>query len=67
MFASYLPARRATRIDPEAVLPDHVLARVAAEHPPDVEALGAVRGVGPILAQRFGEEILGALAVGDVA
>ena len=49
------------------MLPDHVLARVAAEHPADVEELGAVRGVGPILAQRFGEEILGALAVGEVA
>ena len=60
-------AARVARIEPEAVLPDHVLARVAAEHPADVEALGAVRGVGPILAQRFGEEILGALAVGDVA
>ena len=33
----------------------------------DVEALGAIRGVGPILAQRFGEAILDALAVGDVA
>jgi ATP-dependent DNA helicase RecQ len=60
-------AARAARIEPEAVLPDHVLARVAAEHPADVEALGAVRGVGPILAQRFGEAILDALAVGDVA
>ncbi|MFL6204697.1 MAG: ATP-dependent helicase [Acidimicrobiales bacterium] len=60
-------AARAARIEPEAVLPDHVLARVAAEHPADVEELGAVRGVGPILAQRFGEDILGALAVGDVA
>ena len=60
-------AARAARIEPEAVLPDHVLARVAAARPADVDALGAIRGVGPILAQRFGEEILGALAVGDVA
>ena len=60
-------AARAARIEPEAVLPDHVLARVAAERPPDVEALGSVVGVGPILAQRFGEAILGALSVGDVA
>ena len=60
-------AARAARIEPEAVLPDHVLARVAAARPSDVEALGAIRGVGPILAQRFGEAILGALAVGDVA
>ena len=49
------------------MLPDHVLARVAAARPSDVETLGAIRGVGPILAQRFGEAILDALAVGDVA
>ena len=55
-------AARAARIEPEAVLPDHVLARVAAARPRDVEALGAIRGVGPILAQRFGEAILDALA-----
>jgi DNA helicase II / ATP-dependent DNA helicase PcrA len=60
-------AARAARIEPEAVLPDHVLTRVAAARPGDVDALGAIRGVGPILAQRFGAEILGALAVGDVA
>jgi DNA helicase-2/ATP-dependent DNA helicase PcrA len=60
-------AARAARIEPEAVLPDHVLARVAAQRPVDVEALGSIRGVGTILAQRFGEDILHALAVGDVA
>ena len=60
-------AARAARIEPEAVLPDHVLSRVAVTRPTDVEALGAIRGVGPILAQRFGEAILDALAVGDVA
>ena len=49
------------------MLPDHVLARVADARPSDVDALGAIGGVGPILAQRFGAEILGALAVGDVA
>jgi ATP-dependent DNA helicase RecQ len=58
---------RAARIEPESVLPDHVLARVAAEHPADVEALGSLRGVGPILAQRFGEQILSALSISDVA
>jgi ribonuclease D len=58
---------RAARIEPESVLPDHVLARVAAEHPADVDALGSVRGVGPILAQRFGEQILSALSISDVA
>ncbi len=60
-------AARAARIQPEAVLPDHVLARVAAARPADVASLGEVPGVGPILAQRFGDAILRALSVGDVA
>jgi DNA helicase-2/ATP-dependent DNA helicase PcrA len=60
-------AARGARIEPEAVLPDHVLARIAAVRPVDVEQLGAIRGVGPILATRFGAAILDALAVGDVA
>jgi DNA helicase-2/ATP-dependent DNA helicase PcrA len=55
-------AARAARIDPEAVLPDHVLSRVVAARPRDVDALGAVRGVGPILASRFGAAMLDALA-----
>lgn len=54
-------AARAARVEPAAVLPDHVLARVAAARPRDVEELGAVRGVGAILAQRFGTSILTAL------
>ena len=54
-------AARAARIQPEAVLPDHVLARIEAEHPRDLDALGAVRGVGPILAHRFGDQLLEAL------
>jgi DNA helicase-2/ATP-dependent DNA helicase PcrA len=54
-------AARAARIDPETVLPDHVLARVVAAHPADLEELGAVRGVGPILAHRFGDAMLEAL------
>jgi len=54
-------AARAARIEPEAVLPDHVLSRVVAARPRDVRELGAVRGVGPILARRFGDAILGAL------
>ena len=53
---------RAARVDPEAVLPDHVLSRVVAARPGDVEALGAVRGVGPILARRFGPAMLDTLA-----
>jgi DNA helicase-2/ATP-dependent DNA helicase PcrA len=55
-------AARAARIEPEAVLPDHVLSRVVAAGPHDVDELGAVRGVGPILAGRFGAAMLGALA-----
>lgn len=54
-------AARAARVDPDAVLPDHVLARIAAAQPADVDALGAVRGVGRILASRFGPAILDAL------
>jgi DNA helicase-2/ATP-dependent DNA helicase PcrA len=53
---------RAARVDPEAVLPDHVLARVAAQRPADLAALGAIRGVGTILADRFGPGLLEALA-----
>ncbi|MET0903767.1 MAG: ATP-dependent DNA helicase UvrD2 [Acidimicrobiales bacterium] len=60
-------AARAARIEPAAVLPDHVLTRVAEARPSDVDALAEIGGVGTILAQRFGAEILGALAVGDVA
>jgi DNA helicase-2/ATP-dependent DNA helicase PcrA len=52
---------RAARVTPDAVLPDHVLARVAGSRPDDIAALGAIRGVGALLAQRFGDEILQAL------
>jgi DNA helicase-2/ATP-dependent DNA helicase PcrA len=55
-------AARAARIDPESVLPDHVLSQVVAARPRDVDELGAVRGVGPILARRFGDAMLHALA-----
>ncbi len=55
-------AARAARINPEAVLPDHVLSRVVAARPRDLEELGAVRGVGPILAGRFGDAMLDALS-----
>jgi DNA helicase-2/ATP-dependent DNA helicase PcrA len=53
---------RAARVDPAAVLPDHVLARIASERPADLAALGAIRGVGTILAERFGPALLEALA-----
>jgi DNA helicase-2/ATP-dependent DNA helicase PcrA len=53
---------RAARIDPEAVLSDHLLARIVGAHPTDLAALGEVRGVGTILADRFGPDLLAALA-----
>ena len=53
---------RAARIEDAAVLPDHVLHRIVDLDPRDVDALGEVRGVGPILARRFGLAILAALA-----
>jgi DNA helicase II / ATP-dependent DNA helicase PcrA len=56
---------RAARVAPEAVLPDHVLARVAAAHPTDLDALGELRGVGLLLARRFGADILDVLAAAD--
>ncbi len=56
-------AARAARIDPDAVLPDHVLARIVARQPANFDELGAVRGVGVILARRFGAAILRALAL----
>ena len=52
---------RAARVDPEAVLADHVLARVAAARPADLAELGALRGVGTILAERLGPDLLAAL------
>ncbi len=52
---------RAARVEPDAVLPAYVLARIAAAQPADVEALGEVPGVGPLLARRFGPEVLTAL------
>ena len=55
---------RAARVAPEAVLPDHVLARIADARPADVAELGAVRGVGAILAARFGPDLLDDPAVG---
>jgi DNA helicase-2/ATP-dependent DNA helicase PcrA len=60
-------AARAARVDPDAVLTDRVLARIAAAAPTDVEMLGEVRGVGAILARRFGDAILAALHHGPEA
>ncbi|HEY9559083.1 MAG TPA: HRDC domain-containing protein, partial [Acidimicrobiales bacterium] len=58
-------AARAARIEPQAVLADHVLARVAAAEPTSVEELGAIRGVGPLLATRFGDAIMRAIRLED--
>lgn len=60
-------AARAARIDPDAVLPDHVLARVVAAAPRDLEELGEIRGVGTILARRLGPAILDALGAAERA
>jgi DNA helicase-2/ATP-dependent DNA helicase PcrA len=54
-------AARAARVEPQTVLPDHVLARVAAAQPDDLADLEAIRGVGTILASRFGPAMLEAL------
>ncbi|MDQ2648472.1 MAG: HRDC domain-containing protein, partial [Actinomycetota bacterium] len=59
-------AARAARVPAEAVLPDHVLSRVVAAHPADIAELGAVRGVGSILASRFGDDVLAALREGGL-
>jgi DNA helicase-2/ATP-dependent DNA helicase PcrA len=53
---------RAARVAPEAVLPDHVLSRIVATRPRDLAALGEIRGVGAILADRFGADVLAALS-----
>jgi DNA helicase II / ATP-dependent DNA helicase PcrA len=54
-------AARAARIEPDTLLPDRVLERIVAAQPVDPEELGAVRGVGPVLAARFGGAMLDAL------
>lgn len=59
-------AARAARIEPDAVLPDRVLSRIVSSRPADLDELGAVQGVGVILARRFGDAILSALTV-DIA
>lgn len=54
-------AARAARVEPEAVLPEHVLVRIAAAQPGDLRELGEIRGVGSILARRLGPAMLEAL------
>jgi DNA helicase II / ATP-dependent DNA helicase PcrA len=51
-------AARAARVDPDAVLTDRALERIVDLAPADVAALGDIRGVGPVLANRFGDELL---------
>jgi len=55
-------AARAARVDPATVLPDHVLVAIASAQPQDLDELAQVRGVGVILANRFGAAILDAIA-----
>jgi len=56
---------RAARVDPAAVLADHLLARVASVRPRDIGELETIEGVGRMLARRFGPAILEALATTD--
>lgn len=54
-------AARAARIPELAVCADDVLAAIATSRPHDVEALGAVPGVGVLMARRHGDAVLAAL------
>ncbi len=54
-------AARGASVDAEAVLRDDVLVRVARQRPTDVDSLGRIPGVGPVLARRLGPGLLAAL------
>ena len=54
-------AARAARVEPDAVLSDRALERIVEVRPADVAQLGDIRGVGPVLAARFGDELLALL------
>jgi DNA helicase II / ATP-dependent DNA helicase PcrA len=51
-------AARAARVAPDAVLSDRTLERIVEARPTDRTTLGRIRGVGPVLAHRFGDELL---------
>ena len=52
---------RAASVPPAVVLPDDVLSRVVAAAPRGLDELRAVRGLGRIKADRYGDEMLAAL------
>ncbi|HJR26494.1 MAG TPA: 3'-5' exonuclease, partial [Acidimicrobiales bacterium] len=56
---------RAARVAPEAVLADHVLARIVEARPRHIDDLGEIRGVGTILAGRFGPDLLATLRAAE--
>jgi ATP-dependent DNA helicase RecQ len=55
-------AARAARIEPAALLNDHLLDAIAAVALADVEALRAVKGVGDRFVDHFGADVLAAVS-----
>jgi DNA helicase-2/ATP-dependent DNA helicase PcrA len=55
-------AARAARIEPDSLLSDRVLAAIAEQQPRSTDELAAVPGVDPLIAARFAEDILAAMA-----
>ncbi len=49
---------RAARTEPDTVVPDEVLAEIAARRPRDRSGIDALAGLGPARRQRYAEEIL---------
>jgi ribonuclease D len=53
---------RIARVEPAALVDDHLLETIAARRPASTDELAAVPGMGPLLAARIGESLLAALA-----
>ncbi len=53
---------RIARVEPAALVDDHLLETIAAHRPTSPNELAAVPGMGPLLAARIGESLLAALA-----
>jgi DNA helicase-2/ATP-dependent DNA helicase PcrA len=53
---------RAARVEPAALVDDHLLEAIAERRPTTPDELAAVPGMGPLLAARVGDGLLGALA-----
>jgi DNA helicase-2/ATP-dependent DNA helicase PcrA len=53
---------RIARVEPAALVDDHLLETIAARRPASRDELAAVPGMGPLLAARIGESLLAALA-----